>query len=125
VIEIKTWYNVATRTGTRRKLGEKGRDKVAPALLVNVPKIKIEISYQGSSGLTNGFDVLDDRGTNRRHQQPWTKITGAIHKPENALARASYKAKHINAPSNVVVLSGIDAQVFRGHREANRLTSSH
>jgi hypothetical protein len=65
---------------------------VAPVLLGKFSKIKIEISYQGSSGLTNGFDVLDDRGTNRRHQQPLTKIIGAIRKPENALARASYKA---------------------------------
>ena len=80
------------RTGTRRKLGDKGRDEVAPVLLVGVSKVEIEIRNRSLSGLANGFDVLDDRGTNRRHQQPLTKIVGAIHKPENALARASYKA---------------------------------
>jgi len=50
-------------TGTRRKLGEKGRDDVAPVLLVCVPKIKIEISYQGLTRLANGLDVLDDSRT--------------------------------------------------------------
>jgi hypothetical protein len=46
-----------------RKLSEKGRDQVAQALLVGVPKVKIKISHRCFSGLAQGFNILDDRGT--------------------------------------------------------------
>ena len=37
-------------------------------LLVGVSKVEIEKRNRGLSGLANGLDVLDDGGTDKRHQ---------------------------------------------------------
>jgi hypothetical protein len=54
------------RTGLCRELDEKGGDKVTPVLFVDVPKVEIEITHQGSAGVVHGFDILDDCGTGMR-----------------------------------------------------------
>ncbi len=92
-------------------------------LLVGVSKVEIEIRNRSLSGLANGFDVLDDRGTNRRHQQPLTKIVKQFTNQSTLLPEPAIN--HNNAPSDVVAMSGIYAHVFRVSREANQSTSSH
>ena len=47
----------------RRKLCEKGSDEIAPVLFVYVPKIEVEISHGGLTGIPHNFHFLDDRGT--------------------------------------------------------------
>jgi hypothetical protein len=32
-------------------------------LFVDVPEVEIEIGHRGHSGVTQGYDILDDRGT--------------------------------------------------------------
>jgi hypothetical protein len=44
-------------------LDEEGRDKVVPVLLIDVSKIKIEITHRGLFGLANNFDALNNCGT--------------------------------------------------------------
>jgi hypothetical protein len=62
---IKLGWNVASKARASRKLGEKGRDQVVQALLVGIPKVKIKISHRSFSGLAQGFNVLDDCGTDK------------------------------------------------------------
>jgi len=92
-------------------------------LLVGVSKVEIEIRNRSLSGLANGFDVLDDCGTNRRHQQPFTIVVKEFTNQSTLLPEPAIS--HTNTLSNVVVMSGLDAHVFRVSREANRSTSSH
>ena len=49
-----------------RKLGEKGRDQVMQALLAGVPKVKVKISYRCFLSLAQGFNILNNRGTDKR-----------------------------------------------------------
>jgi hypothetical protein len=109
-------------TGTRRKLGEKGRDEVAPALLVCVPKVKIEIPYQGLTRLANGLDVLDDSRTDRRYQRPLIEIIKRFTNQRTVLPEPATKYE---TPSNGVITTGrIDTHVFHESRVTNPSTSS-
>jgi hypothetical protein len=49
-------------------------------LLVDVPKIKIEIGHRGSTGIAHGFNILDDCGTGKRQatQLSLTKTVKAL-----------------------------------------------
>jgi len=35
-------------------------------LFVDVPKIKVEVSHRGLTGIAHSFDILDDCGTEKR-----------------------------------------------------------
>jgi len=54
---------VTTGIGPGRELDEERGKKVAKFLLVNVPKVKIEIGHGGLPSIAQGYNILYDRGT--------------------------------------------------------------
>jgi hypothetical protein len=44
-------------------LDEEGTKQVAELLLIDIPEVEIEIGHRGPSGVAQGHNILDDRGT--------------------------------------------------------------
>jgi hypothetical protein len=63
VFRIESGKYVTTGIGPRRKLDEQRGKQVAKLLFIDIPEVEIEISHRGPPGVTLGFDILNDRGT--------------------------------------------------------------
>ncbi len=58
-------------------MDDKRRDGLVHIFLVGLPKAKIKVGHRGLSGHAYGFDILnhlDDRRTDRQHQQHLTEV---------------------------------------------------
>ena len=76
-----------------RELDEKGGDQVTPMLLIDVPKIEIEVGHRGLAGIAHGFDILDDCRAGKRQatQLSLKKEKQPLYEPKYTLAGASYE----------------------------------
>jgi len=60
MIRIEFEEHVTTNFGSRRKLDEERRKQILKFLLVGVSEVKIKVSQECSSNISQGRDVLND-----------------------------------------------------------------
>ena len=101
------------------QLSEKGTDKIAQPLFVDIPKVEIEIRHRRISGLAYVLDILDDHRTDKRRQSLLKKTT----KSPRTRVRFFRIQLHYRMRSDGIGRKRKRTNVFRGHREANHLTS--
>ena len=104
-------------SSVRRKLGEKRGDQMSPVLFVYVPKVEVEISHRGLTGIAHNFHVLDDCGTGKRQT---TSITCDRKKTRSTNQRMVLPepATYIRFCQHASGRSGRGAHVFHGSRVA-------
>ena len=101
----------------RGKLSEKGSDEMAPVLFVYVPKVEVEITHRGLTGIAHDFDVLDYCGTVKRQTTSFTCERKRT-RPTNQRIVLPEPATHIRSCQMVSGKGGREAHVFHKPRGA-------